>query len=81
MTVADNHQQVNLLTRIVRPLDECAQPDIQVRAASAVQFDLPGSKDLAHVANGGIAARDDDVCAVPELADQARQLRQGSRQM
>ena len=49
----------------MRPLDERAQPDIQVRTAAAVQFDLPGSKDLPHVADRGIAARDDDVCAVP----------------
>ena len=52
-----------------------------VGAAAAVQFHLPGSKDPPHVADRGIAARNDDVCAVPELAGQAREFRQGPRQL
>ena len=56
------------------PLDERAQPDADVRAAAAVQLDLRGGEDFPHVVHRRIAAGDDDVRAVPELARQSAEL-------
>src|SRR5947207_805328 len=78
VAIADDHQQVD---RSALPLDERAEPDTQVRAASAVQLDLRRREDLPHVVHGRIAAGDDYFRAVPELTCEASQFGDGSRQL
>ena len=65
--IADDDQYID---RRERMLDEGAQPDAQVCAATAKQLDLSTCECRLHVMDSRVAARDDDICAVPQLTRQ-----------